>query len=612
MLRALLYLQLTSLKNLLRTRLRRLRQPKYLFGAIVGVAYFWFIFGPGRFAIMTPGMGAVVASQHLPMSGQQLPDFHGTPFAGIYGPEDVASPSLGAGVGGLILFLLALLAWVLPTEKPGLFFSEPEISFLFPAPLSRRALIHFKLLSSQFRILFTSLFFTLLSRRFAILGGNALTHAIGWWVILSALSLHGSGAVLTVTRLGELGVSPGRRRWLVLGGVALVGGVTLAWVWGDLRAPTEADIAGFDPLRQYALTFLYGGALGWVLLPFRLLVGPFLAGGAGEFLLALALALLILGALYFWVMRMNVAFEEGSVALAEKRGAMVAAMREGKGVRFREKKQGRRAPFRLAGTGRPELAFLWKNLLAIPAWMNGRTFALSALAIVVAGQWVGGEPAWRPAVLVAGPVLGFAVFYILLLGPQLARQDLRHDLPNLDILKIYPLRGWQVLAGGLLTPVALLSALLWLALLAGMMVLRVWLGEALTPGAIGAIAFGALVVVPPLVAVQLIVPNAAAVMFPAWAATLRAPAAGGGGIDVMGQRLIFVLGQLFVLVLAMLPAAAIALIAVFVGKHFIGLVPAVLLATGAIAAVFTAEAAVGVWLLGEDFEELDLSSELRP
>ncbi len=39
MLGALLYLRLTSLKNLLLSRLRRLRQPKYLLGAAVGVAY---------------------------------------------------------------------------------------------------------------------------------------------------------------------------------------------------------------------------------------------------------------------------------------------------------------------------------------------------------------------------------------------------------------------------------------------------------------------------------------------------------------------------------------------------------------------------------------------
>jgi len=42
--RALLYLRLTSLRNGLLGRLRRLRQPKYLVGAIAGALYFWFFF----------------------------------------------------------------------------------------------------------------------------------------------------------------------------------------------------------------------------------------------------------------------------------------------------------------------------------------------------------------------------------------------------------------------------------------------------------------------------------------------------------------------------------------------------------------------------------------
>jgi ABC-2 type transport system permease protein len=40
MLNALLYLRVMSVQNWLRSRLRRLRQPKYLVGAIVGCAYF--------------------------------------------------------------------------------------------------------------------------------------------------------------------------------------------------------------------------------------------------------------------------------------------------------------------------------------------------------------------------------------------------------------------------------------------------------------------------------------------------------------------------------------------------------------------------------------------
>ena len=73
-------------------------------------------------------------------------------------------------------------------------------------------LINFKLLSSQFAILFTSLFFTLISNRWSSLGGNAFTHALGWWVILSTLNLHFTGSALTLNRLIEGGLSTVRRR----------------------------------------------------------------------------------------------------------------------------------------------------------------------------------------------------------------------------------------------------------------------------------------------------------------------------------------------------------------------------------------------------------------
>ena len=54
--RALLYLEATSLTGMLRQRLKRLRQPKYLVGAIAGAAYmYWFVF---RHMLAAPRTGA--------------------------------------------------------------------------------------------------------------------------------------------------------------------------------------------------------------------------------------------------------------------------------------------------------------------------------------------------------------------------------------------------------------------------------------------------------------------------------------------------------------------------------------------------------------------------
>ena len=44
-----------------------------------------------------------------------------------------------------------------------------------------------------------------------------------------------------------------------------------------------------------------------------------------------------------------------------------------------------------------------------------------------------------------GPIIAlfFTIIagYTLFLGPQMARQDLRNDLPNMDLLKTYPVEG---------------------------------------------------------------------------------------------------------------------------------------------------------------------------
>ena len=55
MIRALLYLQYHSFRNRLISRFKRLRQPKYLFGALAGGIYFYFYF----FRYMVRGFGEI-------------------------------------------------------------------------------------------------------------------------------------------------------------------------------------------------------------------------------------------------------------------------------------------------------------------------------------------------------------------------------------------------------------------------------------------------------------------------------------------------------------------------------------------------------------------------
>ena len=604
MLRALLYLRLTSLKNQIISRAKRLRQLKYLLGALVGGAYVYFLFFLNfGGASGSRGAARTAATQAL---------------AALPSPEALTQTlPLIAAVSAVLLLGIVILAWVIPSNSRGLRFTEAETAFLFPAPISRRTLIHCKLLSSQFSILFTSLFFTLISNRWTFLGGNALTHAVGWWFVLSTLNLHFTGAALTLSRLVEGGVSPLRRRLTVLGGLAVVVGLTVAWVWRDLRAPDAEDFAGVAPFTAYLLGLLDHGVLGTLLVPFKFVVGPFLAPDARTFLFALAPALLVMLAHYSWVLRMETSFEEASLAAAEKRSATLASVREGKRVfaSTHTHTHARPGPFYLGSSGRPELAFLWKNLLSTATYFNLRVLATAAAIILVGSKWflTGTTPDIRAARVVVGMISLAAGAYVLLLGPHLARQDLRGDMPHADILKTYPLRGWELLLGQILTPVAILTGLTWLCLLAAALTLQPTGRMALTftPPVLWAIALGIAAVTPFVGALQLLILNGATIIFPAWFHSLRAVGP-GGGIELMGQRLIFVFGQFVVILTALLPASLTAFALIFATQWLIGAPAAIALATLVVLVVLAGEVWCALWWLGERFERLDVSSELRP
>src|SRR6266566_9266090 len=301
MLSALLYLQFHSVKNRLSVRLKRLKQPKYLLGGIVGGLYFYFYFFRHLFRVH--GSRAVAT--------------------GATSAQDLA---LYESLGALILLIVVLLAWVVPHQRAALAFTEAEVAFLFPAPVTRRGLIHFKLLRSQTAILFTTLLLTLVANRF---GGNAWIRAAGWWLVLSTLNLHFLGSSFARTMLLERGISNWQRRLAIL---ALALGLTGAVIFWARRTMPAFDLTQFDnldALQDYLKRALISGPAPYVLYPFRLVVRPYLAPNAPAFFWALAPALLLLLLHYGWVIRSNVAFEEASVEASTKLAEKVTAIRAG-------------------------------------------------------------------------------------------------------------------------------------------------------------------------------------------------------------------------------------------------------------------------------------------
>jgi hypothetical protein len=86
------------------------------------------------------------------------------------------------------------------------------------------------------------------------------------------------------------------------------------------------------------------------------------------------------------------------------------------------------------------------------------------------------------------------------------RQDFRRDLAVADILKSFPMRGWQIVLGELLAPAAILTGIQWLLIIAAAaLVTRVPQGEMVSWPARLAFAAGAAIVVPMLNFVSLII-----------------------------------------------------------------------------------------------------------
>lgn len=585
-LNALLYLYGTTVRNSLVQRVKRLRQPKYLAGAIVGGAYFYFFFF--RNIVRNAGHGPVSAV--LPAASET---------AALYVP-----------LAALALFIVLALGWLIPNRRAALQFTEATVAFLFPAPVARRTLIQAQLLRSQAGIFVSAFFLTLVFRRGAAAGGNALTHALGWWVILSTLNLHLLGASFVRERLLDLGLNLLRRRLLIGGALLALGAVCWLVVRRTVPAPTVADVADFSTMAGYAGRVLTQPPIGWVLAPFALVVRPYFAPDAGAFVAVFAPALLLLVAHYFWVVRSNVSFEEASLAFAARRAEQLAARRSGRWRSGRELPTKPRAePFALAARGWAPVAWLWKNLIALGPWVRLRTWGI-ACAVAVAGiLWLGASPERMPALKIIGAFALMISVWLALFMPMLLRREMQQTIGQLDLVKAYPLAGWQVVLGDILTPVALMVFIEWWLLLVAALSLGHTTHNAVTAAVLGGSgAVGIALVLPPLCGLMLCIPYAGVLYFPAWAQP--AGAQSGGGIEVMGQRLIFMLGYLVVLVVAVLPAAGVGALAFFIAHALIGQATAIVVTALLVTTVLVAELLGAVHWLGLKLENFDLSTEL--
>ena len=580
---ALGYLVTRSFVNGVLFRLRRLRQPKYLLGAILGAAYFYFYFG--RF----------LAVSRMPWGAGNGP----------------ASPH-GLEIGAAILFIATIvLSWILPASRAAIAFTEAEIAFLFPAPITRRTLVIMRLVKSQFALLLFSAFMTLLSGRFH-LGSEVWMRIGGWWVIMNTLNMHRLGASFALQRLRERGMADGKRRVLVV--LVLVAFVALVeFMRRSLPPPPDLATAlrGGGEITNYIVQLLHTGPLRYVLAPFKLIVAPNFAHEGVTFLRALLPALGIMALHFIWVVRADVSFEDASIEAAKKRAAFLAARGRGE-LRARGKSDKARTPlWRLRPTGFAPIAFIWKSLLKTGGRRTlGRWAAF--FAVLTAGAFALGRVEYltKPLVVTAF-IIGGGCYIALLISfvmiGQLSAAQLRQGIATMDLLKTYPIPGWQIALGELAGPVLLGSLMQWCSLGIGLMLLSI--APPLHPhlGTITAIVGGIALLLPIFNLSTAILPCAGALLYPGW---FRPQENAAPGIENTGMKLILGIAQLLAVVVAMIPVAFFGAVAWFALGKFTAAAEWQALAAGGTAMLILAmETGLGIAWLGSLYDKFDVSSE---
>jgi ABC-2 type transport system permease protein len=572
-LRASLYIIVCSARNRLTRRLRRLREPRYLIGAVVGAAYMYFaVFARMRAARRAPNRGRTPPAVAGPLSMLQAA-----------GPDLV----------GAALLAMATLAWIFPTDSGVLDFSEAEIAFLFPAPVTRRQLLIHRLLRSQVPLLFG----TVVSAIFVPLTAIAarVRFVVGLFTVFVAVRVYVTGVTLARGRLMAGRASARRVAWAPIA-VALAASATVgvAIVRAFAAAP-PGTLTGFLATLGRAVST---GPAAIILWPFVTLVRPLFAGTSAEFLARLVGAVAVLAAAVVWVLQSDDAFQEGA-AEATARKAQTKNSRVAPAPRVRA------VGWSLPLSGRTEALFLWKNGMQTLRGTNIMPFVLVAFMVVAATARISAERARGPAAAVCVVALAASAFSIVL-GPQIVRSDLRADLRHLELLKTWPVKAAAVVRGEMFWPAVLLTVCAWFALLCAAILSGAAFPQVTIEWRVSLCA-AAILLTPALVFAQLTAHNAAAVVFPAW---IPVGNQRPRGLDAMGQRLILFAGVLLALVVMVGPGAiagGIVWLAFFrvIGAFVLVPAAAVCLAIVALEVILITEA------LGPAYERIDLSDVER-
>jgi Putative ABC exporter len=364
-------------------------------------------------------------------------------------PSGLAEPYLPLG-----LLSISLLFVFTSAGERALYFSPPEVDFLFPAPFHRRELLIFKLAKTLMGILFMALIFSV---SFLIYLGSWLSAFVGIFLALAFVQL----LAMTTAFLGQIVAEhayTGRRRMVLLLIGMLVFAAIAQMLWQTpLQSPSELA-------HQFRSSWS-----GMVLLgPFEVFSHTILAArlfpdlvcwGAG----ALAIDALLLALVF----KLDADYLESAAAISQKLYEKLQRMKQGGGFALPASQKAAsirlpRLPW-LGGAG----PIAWRQLLvAIRTSKYALMISLGiGVSIGIIALFAKRNPAGPDLVAFMG--VGLMVYLTFIFSMQLP-WAFRGDIVHMDCLKSLPIAPLALALGELAGGVMLL-AMIQLVLLIGLL-----------------------------------------------------------------------------------------------------------------------------------------------
>ena len=532
--RALWYLYSRSWQNRIRLQLRRLRQPRYMVGALAMSAYIVSL-------LIRPGADFVAASEFNLLDVRQLLSIVGIAIA------------LGAW-------------WIAAPSDNALAFSPAEVYFLFPAPVKRRTLVQARLFSVQAVLLMQVLIWTLLLRR----GGgdlNGALRAIGLWVLFTTISLHRLGATLARTHAPDVPRRAPIARSLAMLYIAVLailvattaGAALETWrsAIGDGDTSADRVLGRMMAGRMAVQTILDVPAVHALLWPIRAITAPAFANDATTWLRAIPAAIGMLLLHYLWILRDPQPFEELAVGSSARFAERVARMQRGAAsTRSRDVRIG----WSLALRGHPAVALAWKNVTASMRTFRPRALIVTIVVVVAVVGLSSRDGPSDPGGIALRSAFSTSFISIfaaaLLTAPAWFRLDLRHDLAHLAFLKTAPLPAHTIIATEIVTAAAIITVGMTVLFGPPAYLLLRNLGGPLGAGGLLLAMVGATLALGGVNLLHVTLYNAVALWLPAWV-PLNQGGASTGGASVVGQVYITLIGIIITLgLLLALPGLA--------------------------------------------------------